>query len=83
MVAVDTFDDLTQPSKAELTMDFFSICWMYCQTTIRSRIKDERGASLVEYALLLALIAVICIGAITLIGSGAKDKLSEVGSKLQ
>ena len=63
-------------------MDILTVCWTYCQTVIRSRIKDERGASLVEYALLLALIAVVCIGAITLIGNSAKSKLSDVGSNL-
>ena len=31
---------------------------------------DERGASLVEYALLVALIAVVCIAAVTLLASG-------------
>jgi pilus assembly protein Flp/PilA len=44
--------------------------------------RSERGASLVEYALLVALIAVVCIVAITFIGSRASDKFSEVGSKL-
>ena len=42
----------------------------------------ERGAALVEYALLVALIAVVCIAAITFIGSQTSDKFSEVGSKL-
>jgi pilus assembly protein Flp/PilA len=41
---------------------------------------DERGASLVEYALLVALIAVVCIVAITFLGSQASDKFSTVGS---
>jgi pilus assembly protein Flp/PilA len=31
--------------------------------------KDEEGASLAEYGLLLALIAVVCIAAITLLGT--------------
>ena len=31
--------------------------------------KKEEGASLVEYGLLVALIAVICIGAVALLGS--------------
>jgi len=35
---------------------------------------DDRGASLVEYALLVALIAVVCISAVTFFGS------SEAGS---
>lgn len=44
--------------------------------------ESERGASLVEYALLVALIAVICIVGITLIGSNANSTFNEVGSKL-
>ena len=43
---------------------------------------DERGASLVEYALLVALIAVVCIVAIQFLGSSASDKLSKVGSSV-
>lgn len=43
----------------------------------------ERGASLVEYALLLALIAVVCIAAISFLGGNAKSKFSSVGSQLQ
>ena len=36
---------------------------------LRARFGDtERGASLVEYALLVALIAVVCIAAVTLLG---------------
>ena len=51
---------------------------------IRARFgQDEKGASLVEYALLVALIAVVCVGAVTFIGSSAKGKLSSVGSSLQ
>ena len=43
---------------------------------------DERGASLVEYALLVALIAAVCVGAVTLIGKGANSKFSSVSSSL-
>ena len=56
--------------------------WAYLQATIRTRIKDERGASLVEYALLLALIVVVCIGAITLIGNTTNNTLSKTASAL-
>lgn len=45
--------------------------------------QDERGASLVEYALLVALIAVVCIVAISFLGGEARDKLSEVGSEIK
>ncbi|MCU1353562.1 MAG: Flp pilus assembly protein pilin Flp [Acidimicrobiales bacterium] len=43
---------------------------------------DERGASLVEYALLVALIAVVCIAAVTLLGRNASGKFSKVGSSI-
>jgi len=44
---------------------------------------DERGASLVEYALLVALIAVVCIVAITFIGTSASSKFNAVGSSIK
>jgi pilus assembly protein Flp/PilA len=39
--------------------------------------KTERGASLVEYALLLALIAVVCVAAVTAMGTGLRDNYDE------
>ena len=53
----------------------------YIQASLN--IKNERGAALVEYALLLALIAVVCIVAIGVIGNQAHDQFSEIGSKLE
>lgn len=43
---------------------------------------DERGASLVEYALLVALIAVVCIVAVTFLGESAGSKFGEVGNSI-
>jgi pilus assembly protein Flp/PilA len=43
---------------------------------------SDRGASLVEYALLVALIAVVCIGAVTLLGTNAKGKFSTVSNSI-
>ena len=37
----------------------------------------DRGASLVEYALLLALIAVVCLAAITALGLNLNDNYNE------
>jgi pilus assembly protein Flp/PilA len=57
--------------------------WQYCATHARARFgADERGASLVEYALLVALIAVICIVAIAFLGQSASSKFSTVGSSV-
>jgi pilus assembly protein Flp/PilA len=54
----------------------FIKAWLLAQT------KTERGASLVEYALLVALIAVVCIGAVTFLGNNASDKLNEVAESI-
>lgn len=44
--------------------------------------RGDRGASLVEYSLLLAMIAVVCIGAVTFFGGETADAYSEAGSSL-
>ena len=43
---------------------------------------DERGAAMVEYGLLLALIAVIAIAALTFLGENVSEKFSSVGSSV-
>jgi pilus assembly protein Flp/PilA len=48
----------------------------------RLNIQNERGAALVEYALLLALIAVVCIVALTTLGGKANSKFESIGSQL-
>ncbi len=45
--------------------------------------KDEEGASMVEYALLVALIAVVVIAAALFLGTEINDKFSEVGNTLE
>jgi pilus assembly protein Flp/PilA len=42
--------------------------------------RTDDGASLVEYALLVALIAVVCIVAVALLGGNASTKFSSVAS---
>jgi pilus assembly protein Flp/PilA len=44
--------------------------------------KDEEGASMVEYALLVALIAAVCIGAVSSLGGGISKKFTDVLSQL-
>ena len=44
--------------------------------------RTERGAALVEYALLLALIAVVCIVALQSLGTDAADKFDKVGDSI-
>ena len=48
---------------------------------MRARFSNtERGASLVEYALLVALIAVVCVVAIQVLGEKASSSFSSTGS---
>ena len=44
--------------------------------------KTERGAALVEYALLLALIAVVCIAALTTLGGDASNKFNNIAQSI-
>ena len=50
----------------------------FLKTWLQSLTRTERGASLVEYALLVALIAVVVIGAVTRLGRTAEDTCSDV-----
>jgi len=44
--------------------------------------KEEAGASLVEYALLLALIAVVAIGALIALGGAVNSTLNNVANQI-
>ena len=44
--------------------------------------KKEDGPTAVEYAVMLALIIVVCIAAVTTIGTSANAQFSRVGSSL-
>jgi pilus assembly protein Flp/PilA len=59
---------------------------IYFQTLIsivsRRVARSEEGASMVEYALLLALVAVVCLGAVTLIGTSANDKFTSIANEI-
>ena len=45
-------------------------------------LKNEDGPTAVEYAVMLALIVVVCITAITTLGSNAQNTFSYVGQKI-
>lgn len=43
---------------------------------------EESGQGMAEYGLILALVAVVCIGAFTLLGKGIDENVQEVYSKM-
>ena len=55
----------------------------FLATWMRARFADsERGASLVEYALLVALIAIVCVIAVQVLGKQASKSFSSTGDGL-
>jgi pilus assembly protein Flp/PilA len=48
----------------------------------RCHVDSERGASLVEYAFLVGLIAIVCLVAIVFFGQATSGKYSNVASQV-
>jgi pilus assembly protein Flp/PilA len=48
----------------------------------RASLKREEGQALVEYALILFLIAVVCIGVLTLLGQRVSSTLSSIANAI-
>lgn len=46
-------------------------------------VKDESGATAIEYGLIAALIAVVIIGAARLVGTETRDTFNDVATGLQ
>jgi len=47
-----------------------------------SKLQQEEGQGLAEYALILAFIAIVAIAAVTFLGTQVSDILQQVGSSL-
>jgi len=54
----------------------------YFRTWLRTVIKDEKGQDLAEYALLIALIAIVVISAVTLLGNQINGVFTKITSNL-
>src|SRR6266404_9882787 len=68
------------PTRGENNMDLFILkTWL----DAKFNTSDETGASMVEYGLLLALIAVIAMVAVRALGSSVSTKFSSVDSSIQ
>jgi pilus assembly protein Flp/PilA len=47
---------------------------------LKGRVTEERGATAVEYALMVALIAVVIIAAVTILGTNSSSKFQTVAN---
>ena len=52
------------------------------KNAVSNFVSDEDGAALVEYALLVALIAIICILGVTFLGQKVSGKFKAIGDNL-
>jgi pilus assembly protein Flp/PilA len=50
--------------------------------TLKSMIRDEEGATMVEYGLLVALIALVALGAVKTIGTNLSTLFTSVANSL-
>lgn len=49
---------------------------------LASFVRHEEGQDLLEYALLIALIALVCVGAITLAGTNVSAAFTAIANKI-
>ena len=49
---------------------------------IRSFFHDESGAALAEYAILVAFIAIVCVAAVTLLGTTVSKSINAGATKI-
>ena len=52
-------------------------------SSFRNFLRDEYGATAIEYALIASLIAVVIIGAVQLVGTKVSTVFTEVGGSLK
>ena len=55
---------------------------VYVTALTRDPLEREEGQALVEYALILALIAVVAVGALTLLGGAISSKLQFIKNSI-
>ena len=57
--------------------------YVKAQSFVVTRLRqDESGQALVEYALILALIAVVSFGALNLLGANVNSRLSSIANSI-
>ena len=70
------------PERRKVELDMLRLLPMRAYIAYTSARERQEGQALVEYALLLALIAVVSIGILTLLGQNVSKIFSKVNNKL-
>ena len=71
-------DSISYASTSGEEVDFRMLINLYN----RLRYRDEEGQALVEYALILGLVAVVAIGALTTLGTNVTAVLSQIAGAI-
>ncbi|MFB0834006.1 Flp family type IVb pilin [Arthrobacter halodurans] len=61
----------------------FANIYIAMETVAGKLRRDEKGATAVEYGIMVALIAVVVITAVTLIGTNLTESLNKVGTSIK
>ena len=75
-----THHDLKGDSKM---VDFLTALYVKAVNSLSAKLKNEEGQGLVEYALILVLIAIVVIAIMKVMGRTTPNVFSEVGSHLE
>jgi pilus assembly protein Flp/PilA len=51
-------------------------------TYVRALVKEDEGQDLLEYALLIALIAIVCVGAVAGAGNAVKNVFTTIAGSI-
>lgn len=71
-----------EPSHSFSLIPLESFMYSFAKKLV-SFLKQEDGPTAVEYAVMLALIVVVCISAISVLGANANTTFSKLGSSIQ
>jgi Flp pilus assembly pilin Flp len=55
---------------------------VHTQTVVQSLIRKDEGQDLLEYALLVALIALVAVGAVTLAGQAVQNIFTDIAGAI-
>lgn len=58
------------------------VSYEFLQAWLDTKARSDKGASLVEYALLVALIAVVCIAAVATLGNKAASNFDSLSTSI-
>lgn len=60
----------------------FNMMYTYLRAAVMSHVKSERGATAVEYGIMVALIAVVIIAGVTLLGTNLLSRFTSVAGSI-